>query len=174
MCPFVTRKATEWQYCSRCLLCRCALISNKLGKPVEHSILKWRAGLVGLHRRWGRYAVAALPACRRHTYWITPNAPTAKACPSTKAKPSRVGATQPLTSRSELAAVQAALTPMIALTALTDAAGREAARARGSRMGSAPFRLRASAPRALDTLHNAALSFHVPEADRCVDSRDEK
>jgi hypothetical protein len=37
MCPFVTRKATEWQCCSRCLLCRCALISNKLGKPAPIS-----------------------------------------------------------------------------------------------------------------------------------------
>src|SRR5262245_59095225 len=43
--------------------------------------------------------------------------------------PSRVGVTQPLTSRSELAAVQAALMPIMAFTALTGTAGREATKA---------------------------------------------
>src|SRR5262245_12208469 len=75
------------------------------------------------------YPAAVLLACRRQTYWITPNAPTAKACPVTNATPSRVGVTRPLTTKSALATVQAALMPMIAFTAFTGAASRAATKA---------------------------------------------
>jgi hypothetical protein len=51
MCPFVTRKATEWQCYSRYLLCKCALISEKPGKPVEQLLSILRPRKLGLNIR---------------------------------------------------------------------------------------------------------------------------
>src|SRR5262245_49116970 len=75
------------------------------------------------------YAVVMTLARRRQTYWMTPKIPTARPCASTNAMPSAVGATQPLTNNSELAAVHARLTATIVFTAPTDTVGRDAMKA---------------------------------------------
>jgi len=50
--------------------------------------------------RFRGYAATAPAVCRKQTYWITPNAPTARPWANTKVMPIALGTTQPLTKIS--------------------------------------------------------------------------